>query len=989
MDTRFFILIHITFFAIFPCSAQQGNYKAFTVNDGLPSNNIYRCVEDNKGFLWIGTDAGVARFDGKYFQVFTSLQGLPDNDVLAIVKEKNGRIWVNCFKQKPAYFDEEQNRFINAKENGELAKVPNTGNLNLYPLPTGGVIYYNGLGSYIFRDKILIEHKITNKNDHFIIKENKDGSQIRFKSHIFDSALKVYQSKFYLTNSEYYKDSIVINNNKSNSVLGQGADEGKFYLFDGQNNKCFIYSNFMTNPLRFKLDSVIISEQFYNYDFTGKSIYMVTHSGKIYVINKNTLQQEYVISGDYIPQSYFDDNNNNIWISTIDKGLILYKKNKITHINLPFGFTKNNFFSILRKKNGSILSANYYGEVIEINGKSFTTFPISDNGLTRQRKIIQSGNNIYTFSDEGIIVNYSKQIKYKGDKTDFAVKAAIVYNDSIIIVGYHAGLLKLNTHTQTITKINATSKRITSLTKADNGIIYFGSTDGLYKYNYPENTVLAINKNNPLLSEKITAICATVDNLIWLATPTNGIVVVKDDKVLQTITTKDGINNNSFRSLLATKSGQVWLGTEMGISIIQYSLQHNKVTTSIQNISVNDGLTSNEINEMVYQNDTVYAATSEGISVIPSSIFIPAFNIPVQIINVSINQRDTIISTKYDLAYNQQNIFIRFAGIELSGHFKNLQYTLGENKNWINLRENTLSLQLNNGHHVVQVRAVDVNGNISNKILSIYFNIATPFWKALWFWLIIALTVQVVTIYLLNQQKKKKKEAKLAKDLASLQTASLEQQAFTSLMNPHFMFNALNSIQHYINVQDRQNANRYLSDFASLIRKNFESAQQSFISLEQELENIKIYLRLEQMRFTNRFSYLIKIDEMLDMDNWMIPTMLLQPLLENAVLHGIMPSTIIGELAIELKEKNEILFISITDNGIGIAKSQALKGTSLHKSHGMELILKRMAALSHFGELPITINMSPAFDSEPNPGNKITISIPYGLHKAWLNAQAK
>src|ERR1700733_9869898 len=112
----------LALFISFACTAQQPKYTAYTVNDGLPSNNVYRCIEDNKGFLWVATDAGIARFDGKHFQVFTTKDGLPDNEVLAVVKENNGRIWVNCFKQKPAWFDEVKNRFINAKEDSSLAK---------------------------------------------------------------------------------------------------------------------------------------------------------------------------------------------------------------------------------------------------------------------------------------------------------------------------------------------------------------------------------------------------------------------------------------------------------------------------------------------------------------------------------------------------------------------------------------------------------------------------------------------------------------------------------------------------------------------------------------------------------------------------------------------------------------------------------------------------------------------------------------------------
>jgi two-component sensor histidine kinase len=383
----------------------------------------------------------------------------------------------------------------------------------------------------------------------------------------------------------------------------------------------------------------------------------------------------------------------------------------------------------------------------------------------------------------------------------------------------------------------------------------------------------------------------------------------------------------------------------------------------------------------------MYAATANGIAIIPVNITIPKFNIPVQLTGIAINQHDTLLSASYKLKHDQNYIQMRFAGIELNGHFKNLKYSLDKNKSWTNLTENTLTLDLESGHHVVQVRAVDVNGNISDKILTIQFDIATPYWRSFWFWLLIAVGVQLVILFVVNRRQKSRREAKLAKEIAGVQIAALEQQAFTSLMNPHFIFNALNSIQHYINVQDRQNANRYLSDFASLIRKNFEAAQQSFIPLEQEIENIKIYLRLEQMRFNERFSYQLIIDEDLDTDDWMIPTMILQPILENALLHGLMPSSINGKITIGMKEENNNLLITITDNGIGIANSLALKDMDGHKSRGMELIKKRIEALSRFGTHPIAIEMSPAFESEKNPGNKVTLCIPHGLYQAWRQAQ--
>lgn len=964
-----------------PSIAQQSNYTAFTVNDGLPSNYIYRCIEDNKGFLWVATDAGIARFDGKRFQVFTTQNGLPDNEVLATVKENNGRIWVNCFKQSPAYFNEVQNRFINSNEDTNLAQIKEgTITMQVFTLQNGGVIFVNEKGSFIIRDNKITAYNIGAKYDNILIKENKDGSYLRLGFTLDNTEerhFKIYQIK-----NSAYLDSVVLKtvSLKNNKLLLPGLNDGKLYLFNEMIGKCFVVSKITTNPLSFKIDSVSIPEPFNNFEFNTSSFYLLGVSGKIYLFNKNTLKPEEVVTGNYLANSICKDSKNNLWVSTIDKGLLMYKKKQLGMVEIPSNYTHTNFLSIARKQDGTLLAGNFYGEVVEIKDKKITSHIIPEkNRIARQRKILLSQNKVFTFSELGVYINYTKKLAN--------AKTAITYNDSIILIGQYSSLQKINTITEKIIPLTPIKKRVTALTKLNDSIIYFGSTNGVYKYFYARDSNMSIAKNHPLLSQRVSALCTTPDGLLWVATSGGGVAIVKNDSLICHISEMGGILDNASRSITAGKQGQVWLGTTKGISVIIYTLKNDKVSFSIQNLSINDGLTNNVVNEMLYLNDTVYAATGDGIAIIPANITIPTFNIPVQLIRASINQRDTVITSHYRLGYNQRNILLQFAGIELNGHFKNLQYKLDKEKGWIDLADNTLILLLNNGYHELQVRAIDVNGNTSNRISTVEFTIATPFWKSLWFWFGLAIVIQIAIIYIINKQQKKRKSAKLAKEIATVQTAALEQQAFTSLMNPHFMFNALNSVQHYINVQDRHNANRYLSDFASLIRKNFEAAQQSFIPLEQELENLTIYLRLEQMRFTNRFTYTILIDDKLDIDNWMIPTMMLQPLLENSLLHGIMPSTIDGQLKIAIKEEDKNLLISITDNGIGMANSKVLKQDDPHKSHGMGLIIKRIDALSHLCTQPFTINMHPAFADDKNPGNAIVLFIPAELYPAWLQAK--
>ncbi len=973
---RYFLLNLFIFLASIG-KAQYTEYSTFNISNGLPSNHIYQCVEDNKGFLWVATDAGVARFDGKSFQIFTTEHGLPDIDVIEIVKEKNGRIWVNCLRQNPAYFDEIKNRFINSNEDTSL-KI-NQGSVGSFLVASkdSGVLYINGEGLYKIINKKVIKEIDYLNTQNIYIQKMEDGSEILFDLNRFQNRVTFFNKK-----KNEILDSLIIEIKLNGSAYFKFYD-GKLYLFSNYKGKAYKFNNFSTNPLHFQIDSCEIPEPYNTSGNSKNMLYLIGVSNTIYEFDLATLELISNTTGNYLPNTIYNDSKGNKWVGTAGKGLLLYRNKKITTLQPLLGFEQNTFLSIAQNK-GKIYAGSYSGQITEFSKNKYNIYTVIKKSPNRIRKILFQKNSIYSISEGGVYVNYSKEIYNSFLKFRAVGKTGIVYNDSIIIIGTTVGITHLNTKTQSVTASNR-FKRIGVLEKTMNGLVYCGSTDGLYKYQFETQQYQSLAFLHPLLSQRIVGIATTPDSLIWIATSSNGIVILKNEKVIGVINNHDGIISNYANCIMACKVGQVWLGTHSGISIINYST--NKFQFKVQNITEKDGITNNVINDMVLYDDTVYAATDKGVSVIPANISIPNFNIPVFVTQIKINQRDTVITYKYELTKNQQNIFLQFAAVELSGHFKNLMYSLDGSNNWISLNENVLNLDLTHGNHILKVRAVDVNGNIGKTILTIQFIIATPFWEALWFWVLMALAVQIMALYFITRWQKNKRLKKMEKELANVKTASLEQQAFTSLMNPHFMFNALNSIQGFINQQDRQNANRYLTDFASLIRKNFEGAQESFIALEQELESIKIYLRLEQMRFTNQFTYAINIEESVDVDDWMIPSMMLQPIIENALLHGIMNSSLTGKLSIDISKQNDCLKIAITDNGIGIENSKKLYQNSLHKSRGMGLIVKRIKALNYFVKQPIQISFAEVVKDEKNPGNTTSILIPFDLYNAWMKTQ--
>lgn len=986
---RFILLLTGCVLQVAISVAQKKDYTSFTVADGLPSNNVYRVLEDHEGFLWITTDAGIVRFDGKNFQLYTTQNGVPDNEVLYIEKEKDHRIWIGSYKQIPAYFDPVKNRFITPLDQEKQLWFENTLQMIMKPLKNGGMFYgnYNHL---IFKNGKLDSYgNNTGKWKGSIIEEFDDNSSLFWGFFEEKNSPNKNYGIFYYKGDQAV-DSVMIVKGKPEIVKQGYSYKGKVYLWLTNTDECVILSDIKANPIRFKRDTIHLPEPALNYSFTEKNIYFPTYSGRIYIYDQENLQLKDIVHGDYLVNGYGEDSKGNQYVSTVDKGLIIYRNYRLKKVNIPKSFEHTNFMSIAQRKDGTLFAGNYHGEIAELKDGQFSVHSTTNIATAKIRKILFYGKDIFTFSEQGIYRNYKQRITISKSRNISFAKTAISYNDSIIIIGTHFGLAELNTHTiktrELILNGGPEKIRITALVKTKEPFFYFGSIDGLYRYNYNNGECISLEFKDHKLKNRITALGYTKDGLLWAATSVNQLVVLKNDKIISIIYLETELN--AIRSIIEGKPGDVWISGSNGIRTIQYSNSGNNFAYNIRKLTIKDGLQSNDVQELLYSNGTIYAATGSGVSIIPENYRFGEVDIPTHLVNMRIDQQDTIIANTYQLKYGQQDVQMQFSGIDLDGRFNYFQYQMDNHKNWTNLYENSLNMQLRTGNHILKVRSVDVNGHFSNKILVIYLNVAVPFWQNLWFWVIFGILLQILIIYIINRYQKRRRETKLSKKIARVQTAALEQQAFTSLMNPHFMFNALNSIQHYINMQDRKNANRYLSDFASLIRKNFDAAFLSFIELEEEIENIRIYLNLERMRFIDRLNYSITIDDELDTEDWMVPVMVLQPLLENAILHGIMPSTIPGEIDIKCTITNNDLQIVITDNGIGLQNSRTLKKENSHKSSGILLISKRIKALESFGTRPVSMAMEPAFESITNPGNKVVLIIPYTLYNAWKNSNS-
>jgi hypothetical protein len=310
---------------------------------------------------------------------------------------------------------------------------------------------------------------------------------------------------------------------------------------------------------------------------------------------------------------------------------------------------------------------------------------------------------------------------------------------------------------------------------------------------------------------------------------------------------------------------------------------------------------------------------------------------------------DEVISDlkKIKLTYNQNFFSFDISAFDYAAS-DDIEYAYrleGFDKDWqyIGSRRSGSYTNVPGGNYVLQIKARLHSGEWNEKGQTLTIHIGKPFWQSWWFRLSLILMIVAIgwSIYH-NRIRRIRKEARLRSDY-EIKLNELENSALRTQMNPHFIFNSLNTINSFINSNDRVQANQYISKFSKLVRLILNHSREKKIILKDELEVAELYMQLEQIRFDNKFHYGIDIKDV-DAASIEVPPLIIQPFVENAILHGLLPGEKGGILTIEISKHGELLQCSIQDNGIGrqAAKKITERSGYARKSHGMEITLKRI-----------------------------------------------
>jgi LytS/YehU family sensor histidine kinase len=282
------------------------------------------------------------------------------------------------------------------------------------------------------------------------------------------------------------------------------------------------------------------------------------------------------------------------------------------------------------------------------------------------------------------------------------------------------------------------------------------------------------------------------------------------------------------------------------------------------------------------------------------------------------------------------------------------------------------------GRYLFRLKAKVGNSDWRVQQTQLEIIITPPFWKTWWFWTSV-ITALSLLIYLIVKWKvrsvrqKERQKASHEKELLEMEARALRSQ-----MNPHFIFNCLNSIKSLIQQHEEEKSVTYLTTFSKLIRTLFNNADKKEITLYDELETCKLYLQLEAMRFGSRFSYTVNIDPTLDLKSLQVPALIIQPFIENAIWHGIVPKKEGGTVDIRVQRENGYVTIVIDDDGIGRTVSQQNRSAGLaeHQSKGVNLTQSRLELDNLLRQRQATLETIDKFDEQGKPaGTTVMIRI--------------
>ncbi len=922
----------LAFFLFFATGtkAQKLKFQLLGTEDGLPASEVYNLLQDGDGYVWAFTEYGIVKHNGKRFIPVCKNLPFEESSVYAVCESPQKDIYIANSKAHIYRIKNDSVTLVKGIEKTSHATMMNNETIFEMLVDDSQNLYFS-----TFDNSYMLEQRsgnVTPISDHY----SEDSVQAVYK--------KIGDNYFFIKThgrrdkNSYFK--IIGQNDKQLIKMHYNSQYVERDHLRSLNGTYYFLSKYelisINKQGEIKKTAFPVGTINLENDPNGH-IWIGTHKG-LYELNDKLEILNYYFDGLNISDILFDKQGG-MWVSTIEKG-IYYCKDIYTvyYDNIP---DLSGNISLVKKLDNKLfvgtsngnLFVSEYDSLHKIN-MGTTDFHITDIGIYDDQYLVGTKSTVVVL-DKKLNVLYKNGEgfgveKFCGPMSPYGFGQEI--KDTLVFITAADICFKYKSHLICVARGLIKTRNIVDRSKNEH---YIGTIQGLFLY---DQRVYVPSYLRALKNKNITRLKIDREKNIWICTKGAGLYVLTSNNHLIKI---KNIPSNIINNISFVNDTTFLLSTNNGLFIANKSAID--VASSWRLLYDNEIVFAEE-----YKNE-VYIATKQGLVVMSKKKLFSSSPSPLYLESVTVNDKK-IDCHNLQLSYSQNDLYFAFNILEYGkkdpSFFYELQGPYGDKGK---VSGNILRLQnLLPGNYRLYVYLRDEDNSIKKNVLCIPFYIKPAFWQTNLFIFEIIVTVIAICVFFTGffyDRLKKKQERK------TMITRLIIEQRLTALkaqINPHFISNSLTAIQQLIIENNIDKANQYIAKFSFLIRYTLNYSDKSAACLRNELDIVDLNIELEQLRFCNKFIFEKQISNDINLEEIFIPPLITQPLIENAIWHGLMllKNERIPKLILKIQIVEDKLIISVIDNGVGRAKKSPAAGLSKRESKGTWLVMNRITNLN-------------------------------------------
>ncbi|BCY28964.1 sensor histidine kinase [Flavobacterium okayamense] len=922
------------------------------------SNEFYDIIETPNKTKWLSSENGLLTYDGRNFKKVRN-EKQKGNTVFNLQIDEEGKLWFNnlygqffYLKNDSIYLYEDFNSILKGRLSQFTVK-----NKSVYLFSSKGIYCSTENKTIKISDKPALTYCYANGNGYFL---DNDNNIFRFD---------------FSTNEITLVSNLQINKSSSKPILF--SVNSVCFLFTEYNGNGNFYKITETDVIQVNSPKNKLFERLINVNVIGNKVFVLSYNGThLFTYENESFGYKNTFFKDNKVSSVYKDSEDNYWFTTLKDGIKV-----VPNLNL---FSNNYNYKKYGYIVGSKVKSN--NEVIFYTDLGYLLLFNSDKGITNFLKVPTKNiiSAIEIDQEKALIyigVNNNESFIYDLRNKTFTktslfnvAKDIKIIDDKVLYLTYNKSVLYSFNASQVLENIVDDSRAYTSLYSNSRREFFIATANGVFKFSNEVKSLL--NCDNEVFHA--TSIVQTSNQTVWFSSVSNRLFYLKDNKV----------SNYQFKNFAPKEikfikafKNEVWLATEKGLIKIDIENNFKETLFNTRNSGIESTIQTLEIlNDKIF-----YTSNKEIFSIKKDLLNTKQTEIPnAYFTSVTVLDKEIDFNKEIELTHEKNNVKFSFNSNAFNNS-ENISYKYrlkNYDNSWRQIEDAERSvkyLSIPPGNYVFEVFPYYVDEVLKNdnKKIELAIVVKQPFWETIWFMLLIGFIIVIILftiITVVNRFKLNKKNREISELLIDKRMTSLQLENLRSQMNPHFIFNALNSIQDYIVTNEKKLASSYLIKFSRLMRLYLEQSQVNEISLKEEIETLELYLSLEKNRFEADFEYEIKYDDNLLISQIKIPSLLLQPFIENAIKHGLSNKKGNKKIVVCFYQKANFIEIIIDDNGVGREATQNKENE--YKSFATKATTKRVELINKNYKKNISVDIKDKYDELKNPsGTTVIIKI--------------